>query len=471
MKDSKLVRYLQKMSDRERKDFGATLTNDTLAQIYQLVVAQHPHYEAESLKKEALAQQIKTTKGESLPVKQLQDNAAKLVGLIKDYWALQAWHSQPYLHQLSTIAAYAQRGMYKEFADDTHKLITQIENNPAKGAEEFYLLHKLYNDLFFHPDTEKYEPEVEALEKEIENAEVFYILTQFRYISDKRIRRNYLSDQMNIKIDSILELAQNHDYPILTLYTQLISLMQHHEDQLFFKLIKNLRQHIDKIFRFDKSMLIMKLVYHANKIYETGKADYLNHIFELLQLADRQDIIINTQSVDHLLFVNAIAVASGVSAFDWAERFIDKYQDYLNKEIKEETVALAKAYFHFYKKEYDKFFDCVQKVEYWHMTAKLQVEVLYLRMYYEDVIDNNRSYTAFISRAENLKQYLYRDDSLSDDKKQAIKNYIVMLEKFIKYFQDVNREPGDKTKLQQKLQNIQPIISKGGLVAYLNALP
>ncbi len=477
--DNKLVTYFKLVHPDQYKDFGKFIKyrlpkNKEVLVLFEYYGKQLPHFDSIMFTKERLARILNDPSS-----KKLETAIRALPEIIQNYLAHQMLDQQPLEKTKLIASALAERGDYNTFEKYVQQETTDIEEriqkagNPVDTAD-FLALYTLNETLFFHSDTEKMKPVVDSLNKAEENLDKFYVLEKLRIVSDLLIRQKFLSNQADIQTDYLLKLASNYTEPVFKLYVQLIQSLRQYEDILFVKLLSNFKAHMQLLTHADKAVFVEKLIYQANKIYETGRIDYPQYLFELFQIADLQNIIKHNNKVDHFLFINAVSVAASVRQFDWTWKFMLKCTPYLNPDIREETVNLAESYCYFFNKEYQKALDKIEGLDYWHLITRLSAETLFLRIYYELIImqKDADSYDHFKKHSQNLMRYLQKDreKKLLDEKHQAIKNFIAILEKFIKYFYDPNHKNKNSDELKVELLAMKSIIAKAWLVKKLDQL-
>lgn len=480
VQDNKLVTYFKVVHPDQYKDFAKFIKyrlpkNKEVLSLFEYYCKQQPHFDSIMFTKERLARILNDPSS-----KKLETAIRALPEIIQNYLAHQMLDKQPLEKTKLIASALAERGDYSTFEKYVQQETTDIEEriqkagNPVDTAD-FLALYTLNETLFFHPDTEKIKPVIDSLNKTEENLDKFYVLEKLRIVSDLLIRQKFLSNQVDIEISYLLALAKNYTEPVFRLYVQLIPLLQAHEDELFLQLLSDLKQNLPCLAPFDKSVFIHKLLYLSNKVYEKGKIEYLQYIFELSQIADEQAVTIYKHKIDYLFFINAVSVAAAVGRPDWARYFMKKYNCFLNPDSRVEIVELAETYCQFFEAQYPAVLDKVKKSgKHQHFVTRLQYKTIRLRVYYELIIqyNNDKYYEIFERHCDNLTRYLQRDreKKLSEDKQQAIKNFITVLQKFIKYFYNHNHKVENSEHLKAKLLAMDPIIAKAWLVKKIDHL-
>jgi len=323
MINARLVRYLNKLSKTEWQEFPNTISNDTLKKIFKNLESYHPDYK--NLNEEDFAKKIKDKKNNSLNVKQLQNNFSRLANELEAFFANTECATQLYLRELTTIAAFAKRGLYEDFTDATNKLIFVLESKPDKGSHEFYLLYKLYKDLHYHSFTNKFQEEAIALDKSQAYLNKFHLLEILKFTVE-RIHRHRVFNIKNANFNPIPEVPASYEEPVFYLYKNLITLLQQKVPDPLMDVMKSyLEHHITCLDEEDKRDITILLIYCANYFYEHGHFEYLHYSFSLYKIADEHDFIKQDNTIAYHEFINITAIAAGAEALDWALDFINKY--------------------------------------------------------------------------------------------------------------------------------------------------
>lgn len=409
---------------------------------------------------------------------QLRGVITNLKILLDDFLAHQQLDQQALEKSQLLANAFAERNLYKAFAKQVKNVTLDLEQKIALGKNlepmDFLVISRLNEKLFFHPNTYKTKSKVIELDKSLETLDKSYVLKKMRLLSDLSIRQNFLSKQATIQLDYLLTLANSFPEPIFKLYAQLLSLLQNHDELLFQKLLSDFKTQIAFLSPFDKGIFFEKLINHANKIYETGKIDYLNHLLDLMQMSDQHGMIAQHNKIDPLVFINAVSVGCFAKAFDWVNHFMQKYTPLLSIEDQDDTLKMAHAYYHFFEEEYEASLQNIKKSK--SLGILLSGKTLFLRIYYEKIFKYRtaEAYDLFLKKAEALNRWLQKDreKDLSDNKKQAIKNFIITLKEFIEYLylNNPQERPEKLIKITEDLDIISPIIAKAWLFVKLEQL-
>lgn len=467
MEDLKLIRFLKTLTAKEIESLQKRLlqqkVNPTLIKIYNYVIPYHPTYH--NLDKVKVATKIADTNGKKLTVNQLQTNASRLATLIEPFLVQQEVITQPYLQEQIIITAFAKRGLYKDFRDATLKLIEKLEQMPNPDVDHFYLLYKLYQDLFFHPYTETFQREAELLNKSAIYYNKFNLLIELRLLSESLIRRQvYDIGDAQQSPELLPTIPADYPEPVFRIYNDFLKILQQQEPTDAIITFKNdLESNIHFLNDLDRSSIAQKLTLRLYYFYERGQFDYLRPIFELYKLADQHNFILYHKTVSHNTYINIVATASGLKEFAWADYFMDKYLPFVNPDMIKNTHIFAQASYYFFRGDYDKTITLLDNLLFDHITIRLQAEMLYLRTYYELIIKGEKGETDFDRCVDRLRAYLNKSDKVpfSVERETALKNFIFCIKKMINYHNIPGKKGAEKKKLLADFAGFSSMYSRG----------
>ena len=124
--------------------------------------------------------------------------------------------------------------------------------------------------------------------------------------------------------------------------------------------------------------------------------------------------------------------------YDWADRFITEYSEFLPPENRENAVTFNRATLYFYQKKFREVIEMLREVEYEELTYNLNSKNMLLLTYYElDEID------PLYSLMESFRTYLNRHKDIARKRRQS---YLALI-KFTKKLSRII--PGDKKEVQK----------------------
>ncbi|MGA2668029.1 MAG: hypothetical protein ABSF32_03825 [Ignavibacteria bacterium] len=200
------------------------------------------------------------------------------------------------------------------------------------------------------------------------------------------------------------------DHPLIYMdYLCLMMLTRPDEEIYYFELKKYFEKNSNKLRLIEyyhianevKNYCIRKINYSPRFNNETSK------ISKALEMRGAYN-----DSINHIDFFNIIQHGLNMKDMAWVEYFFAKYKSKLEPKYRPDIENISEAYIYFYKKEYEKALQRLQKVSYQNIHLYLMTKVLTIRSYYELKENESCLYTIdamkhFIKRHEDKIGYYH----------------------------------------------------------------
>lgn len=198
-----------------------------------------------------------------------------------------------------------------------------------------------------------------------------------------------------------------------------------------------------------RDIYLMSINYLIGQL-NSGSKDALKELFELYKSGLQLGVFMESGRISRFTFMNVVAVGLKLSEFEWIENFINEYQAYLKKAVKENIVHFSTANLAFEKKDYDTAMRQLTQVEYDDILMNLNAKGMLIKMFYEtgeyDVLEALLNSTrAFITRKKVMGA-----------RKANFTNLIKLTKKLLKI------QPYDKTqiaRLRNEIEEANPMAS------------
>ena len=251
--------------------------------------------------------------------------------------------------------------------------------------------------------------------------------------------------------------------PALDLYYRVLLLLLHKQEETFQEvrmILKEKYQLIPKqelwpIYSFALNFCIIQI--------NSGDSSYYREILQLYQeLLDREIIIFNG-SFTQWSFKNIVTTGIRLQEFDWTEKFIRNYQDYLLPEAKENAIVYNLAALYHARRDFTQALQLLHNVEFTDTSYHLGAKTIQLKSFYE-----LGETEALFSLIEAFRKYLLRNRQISDYRKKANNNMLKLVRKIYQLHlnqpilnsSNFNRR---HKSLDQQLKTVQPIANKDWL--------
>ncbi|MFM2049392.1 MAG: hypothetical protein RI955_1940 [Bacteroidota bacterium] len=278
--------------------------------------------------------------------------------------------------------------------------------------------------------------------------DVFYIAQKLQYYNALLHYKSINSTNAEIvlieEIIRLIKINKYEDYPLIKIRYSILLTQIEFENEANFNDLKKLISVYDKKFKDEivREVYSYAIQYCIKKI-NAGSQQYYREIFELYNSALNLGLIAHNNQMSHHDFKNIITVGLRVNEFNWTEKFIKEYNTQLPIEHRENAFTFNMARVYFFRKEYDKVLNLLQKVEYDDVFYLLDSKHILIKTFYE--LNEVESLTALI---DSFNMLIRRKKIVSDDYRLKYSRFISFVKKMVNTNEKLKIE-----KLKIELEN------------------
>jgi hypothetical protein len=360
--------------------------------------------------------------------------------------------------------------LYNSIIGETERL----QNIEINQSSEFYLQkYQIEKNIFSlktenEKKNEKFEINSTLNIKDIaDNLDYFYIAEKLRlYCTLLSWKKMYKLDIELNDVQSIVNLATSSRYekiPTISMYyTMYLTFVDEDNLENYYSL-RSLMNKFIHIFPAEEQRIIYQtaISYCINK-GNKNITQFHKESFEIYKEALINNILIVNNEMLVTTYRNIVPIALRVEEYAWAENFILDYAKYVDEKYRNNAVEFSLARLEFYRKNYGKVLDHLNKVSFEDVWYNINAKTIYLHTYYElDEMD------ALESLLQSFKMFIKREKSLTDDRKEHYLKLIKFTNALIKLY------PRDKKKvlkLKDEIENTKGITSKLWLIEKVNEM-
>lgn len=396
-----------------------------------------------------------------------------LVKLLEDFLAQQEYDHMLSLRTNLKLEGVRKRGIEKLYNGIIGELERLEKMEVNQSVEYYYTKYQIERGLFnLKTENEKknakFEIETELnINKISENLDYFYIAEKLRlYCTLLSWKKMYQLDIDMDNMDWVLTSAKQikmEGIPPIQIYDKMQNTYVDGDNTLnYFELRQMMKKHIHLFPQEElKEIYATAISYCINRVNK-GDESFQRENFDLYKETIEKDIIILNSDISPTTFRNIVHIALRVGEFDWAENFIFEYSKYIDEKYRANAVEFSLARLEFYRKDFNKVLDHLNKVTYEDVWYNLGSKSLLIFTYYElDETD------ALESLLQAFKMYIRREKSLTIDRKDTYLNLI----KFTLNLMKLTYKDKDKlTKLKTEITNTKGVVSKPWLLEKIDIL-
>jgi hypothetical protein len=177
---------------------------------------------------------------------------------------------------------------------------------------------------------------------------------------------------------------------IIEIRNQLFSLYATNSTESFHFLFSSLKQNFRTIRKVDTYTTLSALLnYCIQQIYSGNEKDYYPKSLEVYQFADKNDLLIYEGEISRSKFSNGVTTGCFLKEFEWTEKFIKKWKEFLAQPYKDDVVNLALGQLYFHKGEHKQVIALLKDLSFRNHRDDLRARIQLVKSYYELEDDNS----------------------------------------------------------------------------------
>lgn len=452
MYKSKLLRSLHILNAEDMKQLLPFLqspyfnTNSNIVNLYRILNRYYPEFSSPRLRKEEVFKKL--FPGKPYSHQQLLNLMSEFNALFEKYLIVKQLERKEMEQQKLLLEAYSERpGCYNTFEKKFILLNKTIDNSPFRD-EVYYQNKKELNLLYYgHPDTGLQKGDKGTLESAIANFEAYKNLASIKLKCAHNARTNTIQNGQNLKSDARTLLTE---IPLLTLYEKLEMFQRTEGTENFTELLDQFKLTIHLIRTEDQRNVLKILLNYATRHMNSGHFDFFHIAFDLYKIGLEYGCLLIHGIMGVTTFHNIITAGSICQEFDWTEKFIAEYQEFLDTDKKVDAVAMGYGLWYFEKKEYSKVVDILQHSFHEPLNV-FKSKSLLIRSWFELWCIDDNYFDLFLTQLDTFEKYTRRDKFLTSKLKDAFLKFISFTKKLltapnekrllIKIHQEIEEEP------------------------------
>lgn len=475
MEQSKLITLLKTFSKVELNRFSEYVTspyfnkNQQVRSLMKVLYDTYPKFENTTITKESVYKKIFGK--DKFNSQKLRDVMSYLTSLAEEFIMHVGLENDPIARKEVLLKEFRQRGLNKYFPTVLREAKALNERTSFRDYTYYYNNYLLeYEENVFFMKNEKRE-QTESLQKKADNLDVFYLSAKLKNCCEMANSSNVVLASYNLNmIDEILlyldkNISRYRTIPVINIYYYiLLTLIKSEKENHYFKLKELLLENHKNFDREEMRQMYDCVQNYCIKKINSGHSNYLNELMEVYELLLQHKIIFDAQGLlSQWDYKNIVSTGIRLNKFDWTEKFIHQYKDFLSEEIRQNAFNFNLASFYYSKKDYKNAFKLLQQVEYTDVYYHLSAKSLLLKAYYEQ-----EDTEGFYSLVDTFKIYLKRNKTISAYQYEVHYNLI----RFIKKANDLRIKHNNKMNAKFKLEitRLQEEVEKTKQITNINWL-
>jgi len=474
MDQSRLIKYIQELTPKERERFRDFVLSPYFnqhkktCQLLELILDRVDRKGEKGLAKEAVFKKLFPK--EDYDEQRLHNLMSYLKKLYHKFLSQQYMEGLDFQEQLFTIEFAYANNRFDLLINRSKQLEKNLSAHPYHDAHYFHANYRL-NYLLGYYSGNHDRSGSEIFQKMLNNLDQYYVVEKLRNCC--HLTANMLMMNTHYKflfIDEVLEHVRKNedncrdDHAILLYYTILMSMQEEGNPMHYEQLKTILDQHIERLNTGERSDLYTFSINYCIRKINAGESNYQRELFDLYKSGLKTGLLLNNGLLTEWNYKNITALGCSLKEFEWTEKFIQEYKDKLLGSRRDNAYNYNLAHLYYNKKMYNEALSALLLVQFSDVMYHLNTTFLLLRTYYA-----LRDTEALLSLIETFRIYVIRNQKMTVDQKRGYTNFLRFAKKLVllkhhasTYSRKVLEEK--LSTLREKVLNTENVINRYWLV-------
>lgn len=311
-----------------------------------------------------------------------------LTRLIEKFLVLDGIKDQKAYCEDILLKKIKEKKLFNIFERKIGKSKKTLNNTTVKDSEHYY------HNFIREQNTLDYQFEESIIydNKNYELNDLNYHLDLFYILNKLKINLSILTlEETSIKkfdvstinaLTPLFNLPQYKNHACIKVYQTAIRLLKKQSEKTYLLLRKLL---IEKEPLFPKNEIVVFYDLLAHFCVDQIKKGVFKHreLFLLFKTMDQQDLVVKDDFLSEVKLKNMVAIACKTGETIWAVNLVEKYIDFIRKDIRNSVYHLNLGVTKYYQKNYDKALNHVIKVDDVNKNYNKSCRILILKCHYE----------------------------------------------------------------------------------------
>lgn len=339
------------------------------------------------------------------------------------------------------------------------KILEQEKTPDVAHYLQSYQLHwQIFNRATKVVDTSNYLEKLAPADRALDN---FYLLQKLKFYTAWLIFSGMRAGAHEVSLpEGFLQMTESEHYrdnPLIATYRQVLHCLVDPEQETHYRQLRTLlNTHAAQIGKSDlRECYLIAQNYCAFKINQ-GRTEYYQENFELYKSIIEQEILLENGQLQEGIFKNIVTTGLRVGEYEWVEKFIQEYAEFLPQSIRENARSFNLANLYSRRREHARVIELLRNVEYSDVVYALGSKVLLVYTYYE-----TNEMLVLDSLLDSFRIYLRRNKLISKNLKTEYGNFLSFVKKLSSL---LPRQQTEIEQVRQRIEKCKSVTSKKWLL-------
>ncbi|MEQ1745981.1 MAG: hypothetical protein ABMA02_11175 [Saprospiraceae bacterium] len=311
-----------------------------------------------------------------------------LLKLLEHFWMYQEKFTDLERNKIRLAGAYRKRNLPKHAEVSLREARQSREARPWRHAEHFDDLHRIELEQFQSASAAK-RYEAFNLQEISDLMDKTYIARKLRHVCFARSHQAVMQASYQFGLlDAVFAHVESEvllDTPAIALYYHGCHFLADPAAEGHFARFRDMLSTHAEQFPPDelRALYLLAINFGVKKSNESGDNDWYRTTLGLYQEALARDLLLENGMMSRFAYHNIVGVAVRLHEVAWAEEFIQKYKNALERRYRESSFSLNMARVAYTRQEYGSALLHLQRADYKDFINGMNAKTLQLKIYYE----------------------------------------------------------------------------------------
>ncbi len=379
---------------------------------------------------------------------------SRLLKLTEDFMACREALKDETQWKINLAKAYRKMNMEQPFEKTVNHIRTQLEKGSFRNTNYHHNLYRTEYEYYDFISSQVRSGETNL--QEVSNTfDTFYIAGKLEQACLMISHQAVFKIQYEFGLlNDVLNFVENNDevlrVPAVAVYYHCYKAITVPDNESHFQKLRVLiQEHQSKFAHPEVHGIYLLAINYCIKRLNRGEKKYFREGFELYRSGLESGILLENNMITQFTFNNTVALGLFLKEYNWIERFIENYQNKLNRKYRKNIVNFNLAKLYYEQGNYKKSMRLLVQFDPEDYLLNLAARTLLLKMYYE-----LEEFDSLESLLESMRMYVQRKEVLSYHK-QNFENIIRFTKKMMELpdYDKAGREKLRKQILNTKIRS------------------
>ncbi|MEZ5009743.1 MAG: hypothetical protein R2753_16465 [Chitinophagales bacterium] len=431
MNNSKVIKIISKLSNKELGDFSAYLAspyfnkNTILFNIVEVILSFKTNFDDPKLTHDYVMKSVYSK--ENRKIDRLRNDMTLIFKHLKQFMAFEEIRASDIQTDLALLSALQNKEMNTLFEKESDHIKSTLSESkePQKDLYQFQFYDEL-DKFFLSKRTRVYD---ENLQLKMDALDSYYLTVKLREACEMLNRNAIYQKQYQLGLSKFLDdFLANEPLDLynstIRIYYATYKMLKSNERSDFEYLLNLLETDTEDI----PAEQVRELYIHAQNFctrnINKGNKEYFNDMFNIFQKLISNNLLMVDGFIPHTTYKNVVTVALNIEENEWVQNFIESHKANLKEDVRESAYSYNLAKYNYEVGLIDEAVQLLQSVHYEDDYYQIDARYLLLKIFYET--DEHESLLYYI---DAFKLYLKRNKDFNIDTRELIITFLKLLRK------------------------------------------